>query len=181
MLNFLPYIKDFVQIGLDVLQTRIPFRINAGVHNDHVTGNSTVYVTIINRTKDNPLYVHSVRIHFGQPDYTYSFVLSPYGTQKIEPRNKRDFAIAYVNAKVQRRMIVEKVLPGHDNFPSFSNPAHLFHAIANGDRRKSWIEVDFNEFKDRRFQRGKVNVFFRRVAEINRERAKATPGNRPQI
>ena len=62
--------------------------------------------------------------------------------------------------------------PGWDNFPSFESPADLFKAIAHGRKRDSWIEIDFNEFRKKRFRLGQVQRLF--VTALARGRARAT-------
>ncbi len=152
----LSFIKDFVQLGLDVVEARLPFRIVTGV-----TGiQSTVFVTIINHTKNMPLHVHSVRIHHGLSTFNYSFVLAPTESVEISPRNRKEFSIPFVGTTVQR-FRASKVPPTNkDPGPSFDSPADLFKAIAHGRARDSWIEIDFNEFHKRKFRRGKLKDLF---------------------
>ncbi len=145
MIAGLAWIKDFIRLGLDLVEARIPFRLETGVNGDP----ATVYVAVTNHTKDMPLFIRQVRIHFGHPDVTYSFILAPSETQQIKPRDRAEFVISYAAGnRISRRLIVDqsKYHPGlGDGFPSFDHPAQLFHAIANGPKRGSWIEIDFNE------------------------------------
>jgi hypothetical protein len=166
-------VYDFYRMGLDAIEARIPFRLEHGVCSDP----ATIYIRIINHTKDTPLFVHQVRIHFGQPDYTYSFILEPSATQEIKPRDRKDFTIAYaIGSRIARRLIVDKsqMHPALENMPSFEHPIQLLHAMANGPKRDSWVEIDFNEFHNRRFRRGKIKADFQRVIE----KWKQSPGRK---
>jgi len=66
---------DSFRMGLDALEARLPFRLVTGVNGNP----ATVFVAVINRTKAFPLCINAIRIHFGQPDYTYAFLLEPSG------------------------------------------------------------------------------------------------------
>src|SRR6185312_13461263 len=115
------FFYDFYRMGLEALEARAPFRLITGVNGDP----ATVFVTVINHTKGSSLFIHAIRIHFGQPDYTYSFLLEPLGSQKIEARNRMEFSISFAKgSRMQRRLIVDKILPGHDGDPSFDHPSH---------------------------------------------------------
>src|ERR1035441_1224560 len=159
------WIKDFISLGLDVVGARFPFRLETGVNGDP----ATIYVFVTNHTKDMPLFIRQIRIHFGHPDFTHSFILSPSDTQEIALRASREFIVSYAAGnRIGRRVIVEqsKYHPGlGDAFPSFEHPVQLFHAIANGPKNSSWIEIDFNEFRKREFRRGKMKPLFQRAVQ----------------
>ena len=164
MIAGVAWIRDFVRLGLDVVEARIPFRLETGRSGDP----ATIYVHVTNHTKDMPLFVRKVRIHFGQPDYTYGFILEPSSTQQIAPRDRKEFQISYgLGSRITRRLIVDEsqLHPALENFPSFQHPIQLFHAIANGPEQCSWIEIDFNEFRQRRYRRGKMKPLFQRAVE----------------
>ena len=154
-------------MGLDAIEARLPFRITISIRDDP----PTIYVSVTGHTKDMPLFVQAVRIHFGRPDYTYSFLLAPLGEQKIEPRATKDFFIPFTATTIQHRQYVKKPPRDFDAYPSFDSPADLFRAIANGDPKSSWIEIDFNEFKERRFRRGKIAPLFAQCIKTGKERA----------
>lgn len=40
-------------------------------------------------------------------------------------------------------------------------PAKLFQAIMNGEPAHSWLEIDFNEFNDRKFKKGEIQRIFK--------------------
>ena len=157
------WIKDFVRLGLDVLETRIPFCINTSARAEPSGTTPVFFISLVNQTKDTSLFVHSVRIHYGNKFYNYSFVLLPRKTIEIAPKSKSDFYLSYANAETMiQRSELQKTPPKFlaSDYPSFSNGADLFKAIANGDKRDSWIEIDFNEFKCRRFRRGRMKSEF---------------------
>lgn len=165
MVAGIAWIKDFVRLGLDVIEARIPFRLETGINGDP----ATVYVFVTNHTKDMPLFIRQVRIHFGHPHFTHSFILEPTEAQQISPKDSREFVVAFgPGNRIGRRISVKKseYHPGlGDAFPSFEHPVQLFHAIANGTKRSSWIEIDFNEFQKRRFRRGKMKPLFQRSVQ----------------
>jgi len=161
---------DFYKMGLDALEARFTFRLNIGVCGDP----ATIFVDVTNRTKDTPLCIHQVRIHFGQPDYTYGFVLEPAAEQQIEPGTHKEFTISFaLGSRISRRLIVDQsqMHPALENMPSFQHPAQLFHAVANGPKKGSWIEIDFNEFKKRKFRRGEMKPLFERAIQKWKEAA----------
>jgi hypothetical protein len=161
----LTWIKDFLKFGFGVMEARCPFRIRIFVRKPPDQELPVFYVELINKTKDRPLFVHAVRVHFGNWIYNNSFVLAPQKTIEIVPGANYEFFISYKNSDTQFQQVVrtksEKVVnsPG-PKYPTFDSAVALFKAIANGNERDSWIEVDFNAFKDRRFCRGKVKKMF---------------------
>ena len=52
------------------------------------------------------------------------------------------------------------------DFPVIDSGVRLFEAIVNGKDRDSWIEIDFNEFAERRFRRGLVKKEFARILTL---------------
>ncbi len=120
-------------------------------------------VTLINQTKNLPLFVREVRIHYGCRFYSHAFVLLPWKTVEIAPKSPYDFFLSSANPETQiKRISLHKTPPKFDAgaYPTFASGADLFKAIANGDKRDSWIEVDFNEFVGRRFRRGHIKRLF---------------------
>ncbi len=154
---------DFYKMGLDALSARFTFRLDIGVSGDP----ATIFVGVTNRTKDTPLVIREARIHFGHPHLTNAFVLKPYEAQQIKPGERREFVIPFSGGCrfiKNVNVALDKYHPSlGDAPPSWENPAQLFHAIANGDKRASWIEIDFNEFQKRRFRRGKLKPEFQRA------------------
>jgi hypothetical protein len=167
LILILTWIKDFVRLGLDILETRIPFRIHTFARSEPSDTTPVFFVSLINQTKDTPLFVHSVRAHYGNRYYSYAFVLMPWKTIEIPPKSKFDFFLSCMTETKIQRSQFQKTPPNinkADN-PSFNNSRDLFRAIANGNNRDSWIEIDFNEFKQRRFRRGRIKREFCAIIE----------------
>jgi hypothetical protein len=158
------FLKDFVRLVLDLVEARVPFRIETSVGGCP----AAPIITLTNQTKDMPLHVHKVRIHFGMRNYSWAFVLPPHGSHYIAPRNKLNYAISYEASQtcIQRRYLTPKTLRQDDTSVPEFGPADLFKAIANGKPRDSWLEIDFNEFADRRYRRGRVKWMFRHTIDI---------------
>jgi hypothetical protein len=149
--------KDIYDVGMDAIETRIPFLISLGIKNypPHIC------ISITNQTRESSLFVNAVRIHYGQADYTYSFPLEPYDKQKIQAKETKDFYLSPVKpSRVSLTQLVKKLPAPETAFPSFDSPADLFRAIANGNAKDSWIEIDFNEFRAKVFKRGDIKVLF---------------------
>ena len=162
-MNPLAWIREFVGFCLPLVEQRFPFRVQASGVTDPSHRGHIFRVRLINQTKDMPLSIREVRIHYGCPFYTYAFVLLPWEPVRIPPKEHHDFFLSSANPETQiKRTTYHKVPPKFDAgaYPTFSSGADLFKAIANGKPRESWIEVDFNEFSGRRFQRGHVKRLF---------------------
>jgi hypothetical protein len=91
--------------------------------------------------------------------------LSPQKTVEIPPGARYEFVLPNQHSQTVIEQVIrtknEKIAaaPG-PNQPTFNSGSALFNAIANGNRSDSWIEVDFNSFKCRRFFRGDVKKMF---------------------
>jgi hypothetical protein len=159
--------KDIYDVGLDAIETRMPFNIGIGIREEP----PMPCVSITNRTRKSPLFIHAVRIHHGQADYSYSFSLEPFGKQQIEAKDTKDFYLSpVIPIRIARHQIV-KSLPAPDTAaPPFDSPADLFRAIAHGNAKDSWIEIDFNEFKEKQFKRGEIKVLFAGVLQKARSK-----------
>jgi hypothetical protein len=59
--------KDIYDVGLDAIETRMPFNIGIGIREEP----PMPCVSITNRTRKSPLFIHAVRIHHGRADYSY--------------------------------------------------------------------------------------------------------------
>ena len=158
---------------LDILKVRTPFgmRLTILAKGEQVTPQFNV--SLVNRTKDLPLFVHSLRVHYGNKFYNHAFVLHPSSTVTIAPKDSKTFELLYANKQSEiRRTTLHKSQPNmlSGEFPTFSSPADLFKAIANDDKNHSWIEIDFNEFKCRRFGRGKIKKHFSQIISIGKSR-----------
>lgn len=148
----------------DFLRQRTPFRIKAQVSRLPLT----IVVSVINRTKDFPLHVHAVRIHFGMARYSSYFQLTPYESIQIQPRARAEFDLPFNDNIMGRRyetQSIPKDLNNPDRPPPWESAAQLFLAIARGAPNASWIEVDFNEFTERRFLRGRIQRLFHLITQ----------------
>ena len=152
------WVKDFVRVGLDVVETRLPFKIATGVSDMP----RSITVSLINTTKDMPLYVHRVAFCYGSPSYNNGFILEPKETVSIAPKSRHIFSLVLPAKPTIYRHTESKDFPllNPNSIPTFEKPSDLFKAFANGSRRDSWIEIDFNEFRRRRFRKGKVKPLF---------------------
>jgi hypothetical protein len=169
------WVKDFVRLGLDVVEARLPFRIRTFARAGPNDRTPIFFVSLVNRTKDMPLFVHSVRIHYGNKFYSHFFVLLPKTMVEIAPKAKREFFLSYANAGTEiGRTTLHKEIPkfSENDCPTFDSGAALFKAIANGEKRDSWIEIDFNEFAGRRFRRGRLKREFNAIIARGRQTMK---------
>jgi hypothetical protein len=143
----------------DLLLNR--YAIKVGIYAE-TTEMPKVCVEIVNQTPNTPVYVHSVRIHFGNKDFSRSFVLSPYGDFTVSPKSKACWKLHYENTKivVTARMKKPPVKPFLEDSPGIDSPARLFDAIGRGYPKDSRIEIDFNEYMRRRYLYGKVQAMF---------------------
>jgi uncharacterized protein with HEPN domain len=107
------------------------------------------------------------RVSHGYDAIDYSFTLEPYGKHQIEPKDTKDFLLSPARpSHISHHQCVKKLpAPADLAAPPFDSPADLFRAIANGNAKHSWVEVDFNEFKERKFKRGEVKGLFSGVLQ----------------
>jgi hypothetical protein len=159
----LSWVKDFTRLGLDILEARLPFRIHTFSKSEPSGSPPIFYVSLTNHTKDTPLFVHAVSIRYGNKFYNHGFILMPWKTVEILPKAKFDFFLSHniTECKIERTELTKTPGQfGHPATPSFNDPNNLYRAIINGEKRDSWIEIDFNEFKGRRFRRGRIKREF---------------------
>ena len=163
------WIKDFVRPGLDVAEAGLPFRIQTGTKTGSDGRVPVFFVALSNHTKNKPLFVHRVRVHYGNQYCNHAFVLLPQTTVEIVPRAKREFCLSFRNAETEiPKILLRKSEPQfrQTDFPVIDSGVRLFEAIVNGKDRDSWIEIDFNEFAERRFRRGLVKKEFARILTL---------------
>jgi hypothetical protein len=165
-INPLSWIREFVGFWLGIVEQRFPFRIQTSGVTDPSHRGHIFRVTLINQTKDLPLSIREVRIHYGCKFYSHAFILLPWQTVPLSPKSPYDFFLSSANPETKiQRTTYHKTPPKFDAgaYPTFSSGADLFKAIANGNKWDSWIEVDFNEFVGRRFRRGRIKRLFAAV------------------
>ena len=163
------WIREFVGFWLPIVEQRFPFRVEMSGVTDLANRGHIFQVTLINQTKDLPLSIREVRIHYGCPAYSHAFVLLPWQTVSISPKAHHPFFLSSSNPETQIVQRFQTKTPpkyAPNALPSFSSSADLFKAIANGNPKDSWIEVDFNEFRERRCHRGHIKQLFAAIIAI---------------
>ena len=160
------HIKEIFDLAKLLVEGRRPIDVKLLIHGDSLP---VLLLKITNITKDYPVYVNQVRAHYGRSDYNHSFLLSPYDKVEIKPKNTQTFQLGYDGCRIQRHRIASSV-PTLNTPPSFSSPADLFRAIANGNPRDSWVEVDFNEFTNKRFARGRLKSILQEMLRMGQNR-----------
>ena len=131
---------------------------------------AAIFVSVINHTRAFPVHVHAVRIHLGLPFYSYFFQLAPYDSREIKPRSRQEFELTYVGTIVGRR----RTQKDSDSMPNLNarsaepprDAPDIFKGIARGPETDSWLEIDFNEFKDREFLRGDLKPLLDRKSVV---------------
>ncbi len=154
----------------DLLFNRYPIKASIGIDK---LDKPTIVISISNQTPSNPVIIHSVRVHFGNLDFSRAFVLHPREKFNLASKDEAHWKLLFENSKtcIQERTR-SKAPPLNHNpkaQPGIESPAQLFNAIGMGNAIDSWVEVDFNEYKDRRFLRGKVKRMFDIVGQQHRE------------
>jgi hypothetical protein len=158
--------KDIYDVGSDAVEARFPFRLSLAFKGYA----PTIVVGITNHTREAVLYVNSVRIHYGQTDYNYCFYLEPATAQTIHAKETKEFILSPLQPiTIGHIQIVEKLPAPDSRYPSFESPVDLFRAIMNGNAKDSWLEIDFNEFKNRIFRRGELKDFFQAAFNFGKE------------
>lgn len=158
------HIKELFDLAKQFVEGRRPLYLKTIIYGD----SPPVFVLrITNTTKDMPVYIHCVRIHYGHKDYNHSFLLSPNEKAEIIPKDTKEYQLGYGDCRIQRH----SNSINDDNIPlSFSNPGDLFRAIANGRKEDSWAEIDFNEYRYKKYLRGKIKSVFHSIMEIEKKR-----------
>ena len=170
---------DFYHIIRDFLTERYTLRLSLGIQD---ADQPKLFVEIFNQTKDVPLVVRQVRVHYGNNHYSHYFRLIPHEGITIPPKHNGRFVLSYepLQTVVGRRHL-SKTLPIEDveqSGPSFDSPANLFNAIGMGKTADSWIEVDFNQYAERRYKKGKIKSLFNHIGQTMRHRRE---GQEPKI
>jgi len=145
----------------DLLFNRYPIR--PSLHIDNL-GKPTIAVLISNQTPSLSVIVRSVRIHYGNFYSTRALVLYPQSAVTLPPKEEAKWILSFEVSKIgiqERTHRKTPILnPNQNAQPGIESPAQLFNAIGMGNAKDSWIEVDFNEYKQRCFLKGKVKKMF---------------------
>jgi hypothetical protein len=131
----------------------------------------TVAVRVTNRNPSGDVVVHAVRVHYGNQIFSRSFILSPGDKVSIRAKDRSEWLLSFDEVRLTER--TRQRTPPLDidlkKQPGIESPAQLFNAIGMGEKSHSWIEVDFNEYSQRQFLKGKVKFTFDLVGKRHRE------------
>ena len=151
------WMKDFIRLGLGISEAGLPFRIETGIRPGAGDRAPAFFITIFNHSKDLPLLVRGVRVHFGNQHCDHAFALLSQKTVELLPRTSREFHLLFWNAGTEiQRTLLRKNDPLYrgSDVPLVDSGVSLFKAIAYGKAADSWIEIDYNECHGSRFRRG---------------------------
>ena len=145
----------------------------------------TVSVNIVNETPTLAVHIYAVRVHYGDKLFTRALTLLPAEKVTLQPKEKGDWILSYDTAILTERSISKEPPRASDpnSQPGIKSPAQLFNAIGMGNEKDSWIEVDFNEYSERKFLKSKVKGIFDAVGKQHREirkRKQAEPPGKGQ-
>lgn len=161
-------IDKFIQSLKELAINRYPIKVRLSV-----TGidRPTALVTIVNETPSLTVHIHAVRVHYGYKWFTRALTLLPAEKVTLQPKDKADWILSFDTAILTERRLQKEPpgAPDPSSQPGIESPAQLFNAIGMGDRKNSWIEVDFNEYSQREFLRKKVKEVFDRIGKQHRE------------
>ena len=159
---------DLYELAKDLAFTRYPIKVRISVVGVEMP---TVQVTITNETPSTDAYVHKVRVHYGNKVFSRALTLMPAEKIVIKAKDKAEWILSFETAILTERFTQKTppVPPRRNQQPGIDSPAQLFNAIGMGEAGHSWIEVDFNEYSNREFLRGKVKEVFDSVGKQHRE------------
>src|SRR4051812_21916465 len=112
---------DFYKPARDFLSERYTLKIDLGIED---TDRLRFYLELTNKTRDVPLIVHEVRIHYGSTKYSHYFRLSPFEDVVITPKARSRFTLGYepfetiVGRRYQTTKPPEESLNGGSDGPS---------------------------------------------------------------
>lgn len=161
-------ILKIAPVAFEFVQNRTVLKVALSSDGVHVP---TVKATIYNRSSKIPATVHSVRVHFGSKLFSRALHLSPWEPVTIPPKGKAVWHLSFKAVRLTERWTQRA--PSADQNPraqpGIDRPEDLFNAVGMGDRKASWIEIDFNEFEQHRFKRGLVQPVFDLVGRQHRQ------------
>lgn len=136
----------------------------------------TVLLTITNHTPSIPVFIREVRVHYGCKERSRAFKLVPHTTVELKPKQTEEWYLSYEPHETivtVRYFAKSQVIPQSDG-PGIESPAQLFNAIGMGKANDSWVEIDFNEYRERRFLHRKIKNTFDFVGLQTRARRERT-------
>lgn len=131
-----------------------------------------VSLTVWNQTATLAVFVHAIRVHYGNKWFSRALTLTPFTTVSLAPKAKAEWVLSYDDTILTERTIQKEPPTAQapdKQQPGIESPAQLFNAIGMGDKKDSWIEIDFNEYEQREFLRGKVKGAFDMVGNLHRQ------------
>jgi hypothetical protein len=166
--DLFPNVKQLLRLGLDAAEARLPFRLKIGMREDETEDEPLplFFAALLNTSRDKPLLVREVRIHYGNNHSRHAFVLQPDDEIELAPAGGQEFHLSFRKhvAEIQR-MMLQKTRPEFlkKDYPTVGSGVELFMSIIFGREEDSWIEIDFNKSFGRQFRRGLVKREFLRV------------------
>jgi hypothetical protein len=130
----------------------------------------TVAVTIINQSNSQPANIHKVTVRYGNFHFSRAFVLFPQSKVTLPTKDKGKWVLSFDQVVITKRTRSKNPDFDHDpnSHPGIDSPAQLFNAIGMGNETDSWLEIDFNEYEDRVYLKGKVKEVFDMVGKTHR-------------
>jgi hypothetical protein len=159
---------DLYELAKDLAFNRYPIKVRISVVGVDVP---TVQVAITNETPSTDVYIHVVRVHYGNKIFSRAFTLLPAEKIFIKAKDRAEWALSFEKAILTERVTQKgpPAVPNRNEQPGIDSPAQLFNAIGMGQPEHSWIEIDFNEYSNREFLRGQVKSAFDTVGKLHRE------------
>lgn len=127
--------------------------------------------SIVNQTPTLAVHIHAVRVHYGNKWFNRALTLFPAEKVTLNPKEKAEWLLRYDTTILSECRRQKGPIKASDpnKQPGIDSPSQLFNAIGMGDKRDSWIEVDFNEYSQRKFLKSKVKSIFDAVGKQHRE------------
>lgn len=164
------YAQVFRLIGL--LELFFPIKIKISVSGRP----PTIVVTVTNKSKEIPVHIHAVRLHVGVKNFTYYLTLEPTSSVTIPPKGRTVFHLPH-NDNVAGHRFLSKAIPIDDPTqpPPFEGVQGLLKMFVKASPKDSWIELDFNEFEERRFLVGRIRFIVNALIESIKKGPPPTP------
>ena len=131
----------------------------------------TVVLTLTNKTPNLPVFIHDVRVHFGFEERSRAFSFMPQSTVELRPKETKKWCLSLESHEtkiVVRYLAKDPTVARNASGPGIDSPAQLFNAIGMSPKNHSWVEVDFNEYEQRKFLRGTIQGVFDMVGKMHK-------------
>ena len=166
-------VTEIIDLAEKLIEKRKPLQVRSLFEG---TTPPIFLVVITNISREEPVVIKEVRVHFGMPEYNYAFVLTPCNPTAIQPKHDQTFHRSYDGCVVQHTITIDHRPDSIGSGTPPRTPAHLFIAISKAKPSDSWIEVDFNEFTHRKFLQGKVQPVFEHMVVVGRKASSQSDG-----